>query len=613
MAVTDLESDGQLEIVVGQAAGVSTRQVNVLTSTGAVRSGWPARHTGEPGFGGGLWNAGVAVTDVNGDGLKEVFAANGSHYLNAFDRSGNQLGVNTIFSPRQLWSEVGVAVDDAAERRGWVNCGVEHRPDFGTSAPSIADVDGNGVPELIVIGSVRNCATSPYTDLYQMPFIFNLDRTRWSGGGFDWTTIPTPGSGSGPRSTDFSVIEPAMPNAVVADLDGDGLKEILFPSYDGKLHAYWADKTEHGNWPYTVPASGASGDEFRFAGEPVVADLNNDSRAEVIFASWPKRASGKRGQLYILDSSGAELHRVDLPAPANGGTWNGALGAPTIANIDDDLDLELVVGTVASGVVAYNLPNTGSASALWSTARGNYGRTGTATTAVVVPPPPDITPPTVSITTPVAGATVSGMTTVAASASDDVGVVGVQFFVDGVALGTEVDLTPYSRSWNTTAGANGSHTLTARARDAAGQHHHFRGHLGHRGQATPPTISGFTPTSGPVGTSVTISGTNFTGATAVRFNGTSAGFTVSSATAIAATVPAGATTGSHQHHHARRARRPARVPSRSRAIREQRSVLKRPVGPSLMSDRGRMLTQDRPAGGAVAPPRLALRPDIGPH
>src|SRR2546426_4135575 len=59
-----------------------------------------------------------------------------------------------------------------------------------------------------------------------------------------------------------------------------------------------------------------------------------------------------------------------------------------------------------------------------------------------------------------------------------------------------------------------------------------------------PTITSFTPTSGPVGTNVTISGTNFTGATAVRFNGVSATFTVNSATAIQATVPAGATTGS---------------------------------------------------------------------
>jgi len=58
-----------------------------------------------------------------------------------------------------------------------------------------------------------------------------------------------------------------------------------------------------------------------------------------------------------------------------------------------------------------------------------------------------------------------------------------------------------------------------------------------------PTIAGFTPASGPVGTGVTINGTSFTGATAVAFNGVSATFTVTSATAIQATVPAGATTG----------------------------------------------------------------------
>ncbi|MBF9220237.1 reprolysin-like metallopeptidase [Hymenobacter ruricola] len=60
----------------------------------------------------------------------------------------------------------------------------------------------------------------------------------------------------------------------------------------------------------------------------------------------------------------------------------------------------------------------------------------------------------------------------------------------------------------------------------------------------PPTITGFTPVTGPVGTVVVITGTNFTGATQVRFNTTAAvTFAVNSATQITATVPAGATTG----------------------------------------------------------------------
>ncbi len=58
-----------------------------------------------------------------------------------------------------------------------------------------------------------------------------------------------------------------------------------------------------------------------------------------------------------------------------------------------------------------------------------------------------------------------------------------------------------------------------------------------------PSITTFTPTSGPAGTSVAIDGSGFTGATKVAFNGTSAVFAVASDTRITATVPAGATTG----------------------------------------------------------------------
>jgi hypothetical protein len=64
------------------------------------------------------------------------------------------------------------------------------------------------------------------------------------------------------------------------------------------------------------------------------------------------------------------------------------------------------------------------------------------------------------------------------------------------------------------------------------------------GSSSPaPTINSFTPTSGPAGTAVTISGANFTGATAVAFNGASASYTVNSDSQITVTVPNGASTG----------------------------------------------------------------------
>jgi hypothetical protein len=83
-------------------------------------------------------------------------------------------------------------------------------------------------------------------------------------------------------------------------------------------------------------------------------------------------------------------------------------------------------------------------------------------------PSPDTTPPTVSITSPASGATVSGTISVTATASDDRGVAGVQFQLDGVNGGAEDAAAPYSISWDTTTASNGSHTLTAIARDAAG-------------------------------------------------------------------------------------------------------------------------------------------------
>src|SRR5207244_247390 len=74
----------------------------------------------------------------------------------------------------------------------------------------------------------------------------------------------------------------------------------------------------------------------------------------------------------------------------------------------------------------------------------------------------DTVPPTASITAPAAGATVSGTAvTISATAADNVGVAGVQFKLDGANFGAELITSPYTRVWNTTTTANGSHTVTA--------------------------------------------------------------------------------------------------------------------------------------------------------
>jgi sugar lactone lactonase YvrE len=74
--------------------------------------------------------------------------------------------------------------------------------------------------------------------------------------------------------------------------------------------------------------------------------------------------------------------------------------------------------------------------------------------------------PAAIITAPAAGAIVSGNVTLTATAS--AGMAGVQFKVDGVYVGAEVTSVPYSTTWNTSTFNNGQHSITATARDAAG-------------------------------------------------------------------------------------------------------------------------------------------------
>jgi hypothetical protein len=380
LAVDDLEGDGNLEILV--ASTRSGDQWYVYEHNGSVRSeSWPQHNPDSDvnGYTAGCYNENLAAGDLDGDGRSEIIGPNDTHYIAAFQDDGSQMRASSIYglnpdSSLKFWSRVGVHVDHEVDVRGWAYCGTEHRPNFAHSAPIIVDVNNDGTNEAVVVGNIYNCGTSPYTSLYEMPYILNADRTRWSGDGFDWMTIPSPDGSTFPLSEDWDVIENNQPNPVAVDLDQDGFLEILYPSYDGRLHAYWLDKTEHGNWPFEVynPAEGF----FRFASEPAIADLNNDGLAEVIFASWVQKGTYRTGKLHILDAFGTPLQEVDLPPAFGSPSWNGSLAAPTLADIDGDPDLEVVLNTSSSGLVAYDLPGTSGASILWGTGRGSFLRAG---------------------------------------------------------------------------------------------------------------------------------------------------------------------------------------------------------------------------------------------
>jgi subtilisin family serine protease len=98
-----------------------------------------------------------------------------------------------------------------------------------------------------------------------------------------------------------------------------------------------------------------------------------------------------------------------------------------------------------------------------------YGRVNAAraVAAAVVAVPSDTTSPTVSITSPASGSTVSGITTVGITASDNTGVSRVDLYIDGALYASDA-ASPFAAAWDTTRMTDGSHTLVARAYDPVG-------------------------------------------------------------------------------------------------------------------------------------------------
>ena len=213
---------------------------------------------------------------------------------------------------------------------------------------------------------------------------------------------------------------------------------------------------------------------------------------------------------------------VSMITPADGTTVSGTIKATASASDNvgvvgvqfqlDGVNLGAEAKTAPYAISWNTTTATNGSHTLDAVARDAAGnKTTSATVTVTVSNNSgDTTPPTVSMTSPADGSTVSGSVAVAANASDNVGVAGVQFKLDGANLGAEDTTSPYSISWDTTAASNGSHTLTAVARDAAGNQTTSSPVSvtvsNSSGDTTPPTVSMTAPANGStVSGSVTVS------------------------------------------------------------------------------------------------------------
>ena len=168
---------------------------------------------------------------------------------------------------------------------------------------------------------------------------------------------------------------------------------------------------------------------------------------------------------------------VELTSPAVGASVGGVVTVAAAASDDVGVvSVEFLLDETPFGPEDTTAPyelvwnttaDANGAHTLTAIARDAAGNQTTATT-VSVTVENDVTAPSVAMTGPAAAGSVAGTVTLAAAVSDDVGVAGVQFMLDGAPLGAERTAAPYAVAWNTTAVGNGAHTVTARARDAAG-------------------------------------------------------------------------------------------------------------------------------------------------
>ena len=182
-----------------------------------------------------------------------------------------------------------------------------------------------------------------------------------------------------------------------------------------------------------------------------------------------------QSDMTIENTPDAQIPTVNITAPSAGNV-GGAINIT--AEASDNVGV-FGVQFLADGINIGTEDIVAPYSVSWNTlitANGNHTITaiardeaGNAATSagIIVTVFNDTQLPTVSITAPLPG-TVGGTINVTANALDNIGIIGVQFLLDGVNLGAEDLTSPYSVTWNTTTIADGNHTLTARARDGGG-------------------------------------------------------------------------------------------------------------------------------------------------
>jgi len=374
LAAGDIDGDGALDLVAVTTTPLdanSQRDVVIaIHGNGSVITGFPPNTTGTAHcdancFVTGGYDQNLALGDVDGDHKSDLFITQDNAYLSLHAGSGLAFDAAAIFRNRKKFPGIRWMVDYALAQQGFADDDeVDEQAHFTNTAPAIADLDGDGVAELIALGSIQNAAQDDRLRGVGL-FVAHHDGTRPT----DWVKPPRYPDYQGGLWDNADNLVGITNEVAVAELDPShpGL-ELVFAGFDGRIHAVDAHARPLWDHRYAM-----SSDEWTSG--VVIADLSGDGVPEIVFATYGPGG----GALIVLDAAGNELHHIAL-----GG--RGAMPVPSIADVDGDGDLDIVVSLKDAedkvrSVVIYDVPGSATNCSPWPTARGDLRRDG------YVPPP----------------------------------------------------------------------------------------------------------------------------------------------------------------------------------------------------------------------------------